>query len=90
MANVKQNKIASRSIVICGTILAGLGIFVAVNHAALPTAASAGQVAVNTPTLNPSFSTADAFLTQSNGPASSQNYSSQAAPARSRVRTRGS
>ena len=91
MANVKQNKIFSRSIIIGGTVLGGMGIFAAVNHAAIPgTAASTASQSTPAAGLNPSFSTTDSFLTQSSVQPGFSS-SSQPAPARSsRVRTRGS
>ena len=82
----KQNKSFARLFIVLGTLVAGLGIWLAVNH--VPASASSAPTTPQDVSIaNPNFNTNDTFLSQSQ----IQALPRQSQPARSpRLRTRGS
>jgi hypothetical protein len=92
----RHNKTVVRSIIFGGTILAGLVIWISINHSFLLASTDpTGNITTNTPYLNPNFSNNDTFLKQSGvqtGPSvGRQSTPLQPAPTRAtRLRTRGS
>ncbi len=89
MSTQKQNQKMVHGIIIVLSVLAGIGIFAAVNKP-VPSSASTGSA--NTPavtTTDPNFNYADNFLSQS--PVPSQQYYQQSQPRSApRLRTRAS
>lgn len=95
MKNIKHNKVVARSIVLGGTIVAGLGIWIGVSHAALPNSSNlSATMAANVTPSGINFSVGDTFLTPStvqNTSSISQSTTAQTTPAQTaRLRTRGS
>ena len=94
MNSKHSNKAIFRGVILGGTVLAGLCIWVSINHTALPVTSNlAAGIPATTSNANPNFNPNDGFLTQpgiQNGP-SGQSLPEQTAiiPA-TRLRTRGS
>ncbi len=96
MAGKNRSKTLARSIIVGGTVLAGLGIWTVISHAPSSSASNLpASTSADVPNINPNFSAGDTFLPQTNnqpGIASGQSqYPVQSAPNQyPRLRTRGS